>query len=93
VRKLAPTALAALLALCCVARADPFETALNAFNAADYATAFSIWWPLARGGDPKSQASLGFMYYSGKGVQRDDQRALRRRYARQNGLRTSLSTS
>jgi hypothetical protein len=31
---------------------------------------------LARGGDPKSQASLGFMYYSGKGVQRDDQRAL-----------------
>jgi hypothetical protein len=77
-RNLAPTALAALLALTLptVARASPFETALNAFNAADYATAFSIWWPLARDGDPKSEASLGFMYYSGKGVQRDDQRAL-----------------
>jgi TPR repeat protein len=77
-RKLAPTALAALFALAVssTARADPFETALNAFNAADYATAFSIWWPLARNGDPKSQASLGFMYYSGKGVRRDDPRAL-----------------
>jgi len=78
VRKFAAAALAALIALaiCSGARADPFETALNAFNAADYATAFSIWWPLARHGDPKSEASLGFMYYSGKGVQRDDQRAL-----------------
>jgi hypothetical protein len=78
VRKLALTALGALLALAIstAASADPFATALNAFNAADYTTAFSIWWPLARDGDPKSQASLGFMYYSGKGVRRDDQRAL-----------------
>lgn len=78
VRKLALTVPAALLALtlATAARAGPFETALNAFNAADYATAFSIWWPMARDGDPKSQASLGFMYYSGKGVRRDDQRAL-----------------
>ena len=58
------------------APADPFDNALDAFNAGDYATAFSTWWPLAKAGDAKSEASLGFMYYSGKGVRRDDQRAL-----------------
>jgi uncharacterized protein len=58
------------------AQADPFDNGLDAFNAGDYATAFSIWWPLAKAGDAKSEASLGFMYYSGKGVRRDDQRSL-----------------
>jgi uncharacterized protein len=58
------------------ARTDPFNNGLDAFNAGDYPTAFSTWWPLAKAGDAKSEASLGFMYYSGKGVRRDDQRAL-----------------
>jgi len=58
------------------ASANPFEDALNAFNAADYAQAYAIWWRLAKEGDAKAQASLGFMYYSGKGVRRDDEQSL-----------------
>lgn len=49
---------------------------MDAFNSGDFIQAFSIWGPPARAGDPKSQASLGFMYYSGKGVRRDDQQSL-----------------
>jgi hypothetical protein len=58
------------------ARAGDFETGLAAFNAGDYAVAYASWWPLAQLGDAKSQASLGFLYYSGKGVRRDDQQSL-----------------
>lgn len=77
-RRLVPTMLGAFLALAMAAsaRAGPFEEGLDAFNSGDYAQAFTIWWPLARDGDAKSQASLGFMYYSGKGVRRDDQQSL-----------------
>jgi TPR repeat protein len=56
--------------------ADPFEDGLDAFNAADYAQAYAIWWRLAKDGDAKAEASLGFMYYSGKGVRRDDEQSL-----------------
>jgi TPR repeat protein len=59
-----------------LARAGAFEDALDAFNAADYAQAYAIWWRLAKEGDAKAQASLGFMYYSGKGVRRDDEQSL-----------------
>jgi len=59
-----------------LAVADPFEDGLDAFNAADYAQAYAIWWRLAKEGDAKAQASLGFMYYSGKGVGRDDEESL-----------------
>jgi TPR repeat protein len=58
------------------ARAADFESGLDAFNAGDYAAAFSSWWPLAERGDAKAQASLGFLYYSGKGVGRDDGKSL-----------------
>lgn len=53
-----------------------FNSGLEAFNSGDYATAFANWWPLAQRGDAKSQASLGFLYYAGKGVRRDDQQSL-----------------
>jgi uncharacterized protein len=56
--------------------AASFEDGLDAFNSGDFSHAFSIWWRLSRTGDPKAQASLGFMYYSGKGVQRDDRQSL-----------------
>ncbi|MGB6537635.1 MAG: tetratricopeptide repeat protein [Xanthobacteraceae bacterium] len=77
-RRFAPTCLGILLAtaIAASAAADPFGDGLNAFNAGDYALAFSTWSPLARNGDAKSQASLGFMYYSGKGVRRDDRQSL-----------------
>jgi hypothetical protein len=73
--------LIALVALCAAAlpqaaRAVDFNAGLSAFNAGDYATAFANWWPLAQRGDAKSQASLGFLYYAGKGVQRDGQKSL-----------------
>ena len=58
------------------ARAADFEAGLDAFNAGDYAAAFATWWPSAQRGDARSQASLGFLYYAGKGVRRDDQKAL-----------------
>jgi TPR repeat protein len=57
-------------------RTEDFETGLEAFNAGDYAIAYANWSPMALRGDAKSQASLGFLYYSGKGVQRDDQKSL-----------------
>lgn len=59
-----------------LARAGTFEQGLDAFNAGEYEQAFADWWPLARNGDAKSQASLGFLYYAGKGVQRDDRQSL-----------------
>lgn len=76
--KLAGAVLAAALALAApaVARAGPFENGLDAFNAGDFPQAFSIWWPLAQDGDAKAEASVGFMYYSGKGVRRDDRQSL-----------------
>jgi TPR repeat protein len=54
------------------ARAQSFRAGLDAFNAGNYAEAYANWSPLAQRGDAKSQASLGFLYYSGKGVRRDD---------------------
>jgi TPR repeat protein len=59
-----------------ITRAEDFSSGLEAFNAGNYAEAFANWWPMAQRGDAKSQASLGFLYYSGKGVRRDDQKAL-----------------
>jgi TPR repeat protein len=58
------------------ARAADFEAGLDAFNAGDYAAAFAYWSPSAQRGDARSQASLGFLYYAGKGVRRDDQKSL-----------------
>jgi TPR repeat protein len=70
------TILALLVAASGTAQAGQFEDGLSAFNAGDYVTAYADWWPLAQRGDAKSQASLGFLYYSGKGVRRDDQQSL-----------------
>ena len=58
------------------AGAGEFEQGLDAFNAGDFAGAFALWWPSAKNGDAKSQASLGFLYFSGKGVRRDDHQSL-----------------
>lgn len=47
---------------------DTFRDGLRAYNVRDYRTAYAIWSRLADNDDPKSQASLGYMYYSGQGV-------------------------
>jgi len=77
-RSLVATVIGVLMlsAMIASAGAGAFEDALDAFNAADYAQAYAIWWRLAKEGDAKAQASLGFMYYSGKGVRRDDEQSL-----------------
>jgi TPR repeat protein len=75
-RRLLAAAIAVLVAAPPGARADDFATGLDAFNSGDYATAFANWRPMAQHGDARSQASLGFLYYAGKGVPRDDQKSL-----------------
>jgi TPR repeat protein len=65
-----------VLAVTGAARADGFQEGLDAFNSGDYVAAFALWLPLAQRGDSKSQASVGFLYYSGKGVRRDDRQSL-----------------
>ncbi|MBI3434462.1 MAG: sel1 repeat family protein [Proteobacteria bacterium] len=58
------------------ARAQDFRTGLDAFNAGDFASAYASWSPLAQRGHAKAQAALGFLYYAGKGVARDDAKSL-----------------
>jgi TPR repeat protein len=61
------------------ARAESLDTAfrdgLAAYNAGSYARALAAWEPLVAAGEPRAQAGLGFMYYSGRGVPRDSDRA------------------
>ena len=52
-----------------------FRSGLVAFNEGAYASASAAWGPLAQAGDARAQSSLGFMYYSGRGVPRDSARA------------------
>jgi uncharacterized protein len=52
-----------------------FRDGLAAYNTASYPHALAAWEPLARAGDARAQAGLGFMYYSGRGVPRDSARA------------------
>jgi TPR repeat protein len=69
-----------LLALCAgyvtsSVAAQDFDDGLSAYNVADYATAYRIWWPLSERGDPKSQSALGYLYYKGLGRPSDPQAA------------------
>src|SRR5579871_4324022 len=52
-----------------------FREGLAAYNAGSYARTLSAWEPIAKAGDARAQAGLGFMYYSGRGVPRDSARA------------------
>ena len=53
-----------------------FRNGLSAFDAAAYAQAQAAWAPLADAGEPRAQAGLGYMYYSGRGVPPDSKRAV-----------------
>jgi TPR repeat protein len=52
-----------------------FREGLSAFNAGNYARAFTLWQPLAAAGDARAQEGLGYMYYSGRGVARNTRHA------------------
>ena len=50
---------------------------LAAYKAGDYATALAEWKPLAEQGDTQAQSNLGFMYFNGEGVIKDDKEAVK----------------
>lgn len=59
------------------AYAGPFEDGEAAWSRGDYATALSMWRPLAAQGNAKAQYNLGLMYDNGQGVPKDYKEAAR----------------
>lgn len=53
------------------------KTAVEAFDAGDYLTAYKLFKPRAEAGDIEAQNYLGVHYYLGLGVKRDWRQALR----------------
>ena len=60
-----------VLSGCGVEPATPTAKAAAAYNRGDYATALSIFRPLAEAGDATAQFDLGVMYANGQGVVQD----------------------
>ena len=72
------TALIVVGILLCASRAataGSIEDGQAAFDRGDYATASSLWRPMAEQGDAKAQFNLGKMYQQGYGVPQDYVRA------------------
>lgn len=69
------------LALSLSAQAQTLEermrTAAGAYERKDFATAVSVWRPLAAQGNAEAETLLGAMYWSGEGVPRDHREAAR----------------
>ena len=61
--------LAATLALAPGVRAEGFVDGLRAYDAGDFATAYSVWSELARRGDAEAEAALAGLYFQGLGVE------------------------
>jgi uncharacterized protein len=70
----------------------PFEDAEAAFQARDYATAMTIWQPLATKGSIRAQSLMALLYDTGLGVQRDPLEAARwyRKAADQGHIQSQL---
>ncbi len=51
--------------------AQALEKALVAGKAGDYATALSIWEPLARAGNARAQNNIGACFAGGMGVEKN----------------------
>src|SRR5207249_894623 len=52
-----------------------FRNGLSAFQSGSFERARDVWEGLAKAGDARAQAGLGFMHYTGRGVPRDAARA------------------
>jgi len=52
-----------------------FRNGLSAFQSGSFVRARDVWEGLAKAGDARAQAGLGFMHYTGRGVPRDAARA------------------
>lgn len=59
---------AAVLSFSDGARSQDFSAGLSAYNSADYDAAVDQWLPLAKRGDAKAQAAMGFLFHKGLGV-------------------------
>jgi TPR repeat protein len=59
------------------AHAGPLDDATAAYEQEDYSAALTLWRPLAEQGDPRAQATLGFLYANGLGVPLDYAEAAR----------------
>lgn len=70
---------------------NSYGAARGAYQSGDYLAAAERLIPLAEGGDPRAQYALGYMYFYGKGVLPDRDRALAlfRESARQGNARAS----
>ena len=65
------------LGIASCSNADPQEDPFAAYNRGDYATALSLWKPLAAQGNAYAQNNLGSMYEHGQGVPQDYKEAVR----------------
>ncbi len=54
-----------------------FEEAQSAYMKGDYATAFKKYQRAAAGGNVQAQLNLGLMYQTGRGVEKNDNEALK----------------
>ena len=59
------------------ANAGPYEVGMDWYNRGDYATALSMWRPLAAQGHADAQNNLGRMYRKGQGVSSNSQEAVK----------------
>ena len=53
-----------------------FKTALDAYNAGDYETAYREWLPLAEKDSPAAQFNMGLMFERGEGREQDFKMAI-----------------
>ncbi len=53
-----------------------FQTALDAYNAGDFETAYNEWLPLAEKDSAEAQFNIGLMFDRGEGREQDFERAL-----------------
>ncbi|NIM64106.1 MAG: sel1 repeat family protein, partial [Acidobacteria bacterium] len=56
--------------------AADFQTALDAYNAGDFDTAYNEWLPLAENGSAPAQFNIGLMFERGEGRGRDVETAI-----------------
>ena len=66
-----------LAAISAPALAQDFKTGVEAYGRGDFATALREFRPLAEQGHAEAQYNLGFMYWNGNGVPKDDTEAVR----------------
>ncbi len=67
--------LAGTLEAATIATSEILRDAARVYLQGDFATAFSLWRPLADQGEPMAQTNLGIMYAKGENVKQDYVRA------------------